>query len=138
MQIDPSGKFVYGSNRGHDSIAVFAVDPKSGKLTLVEHQSTRGKTPRHFAIDPTGKWLLAENQDSDTIAVLRIDPKTGGLSTTGQLVSVPAPVRQRHPRPGQRGQPPAGDRAGHLLRRAGLGVPLAAGQPRPRRHSQLR
>src|SRR5262249_52230124 len=65
IQVHQSGKFVYGSNRGYDSVAVFSVDAKSGKLTFVEHQSTRGKTPRHFAIDPTGKWLLAENQDSD-------------------------------------------------------------------------
>jgi 6-phosphogluconolactonase len=67
VQVHPSGKFVYGSNRGQNSIAVFAVDEKTGKLTLVEYQSTQGKTPRHFAIDPSGKWLLAENQDSDSI-----------------------------------------------------------------------
>ena len=79
VQVHPSGKFVYGSNRGHDSIAVFAVDRHSGKLAWVECQSTQGKTPRHFAIDPTGQWLLAENQDSDNIVVFRIDSKTGRL-----------------------------------------------------------
>jgi len=92
IQVHPSGKFVYGSNRGHNSIAVFAVDEKSGKLTHVEHQSTQGKTPRHFAIDPTGKWLLAENQDSDNIVIFRIDQETGKLSPTGEKVEVGAPV----------------------------------------------
>jgi 6-phosphogluconolactonase len=73
IEVHPSGKFIFGSNRGHDSLAVFAADPKSGKLTLVEHQPTQGKTPRHFAIDPTGRWLLAENQGSDTVVVFEID-----------------------------------------------------------------
>jgi 6-phosphogluconolactonase len=92
VEVHPSGKFLYGSNRGHDSIAVFAIDPKTHKLTLVEHQSTRGKTPRHFAIDPTGKWLLAENQDSDSIVVFKIDSATGRLSPTGQSIEVGSPV----------------------------------------------
>jgi 6-phosphogluconolactonase len=92
VEIHPTGKFVYCSNRGHDSIAVFAVDAKSGKLTFVEHQSTQGKTPRHFAIDPTGKWLLAENQDSDSIVIFRIDQETGKLSPTGEKIEVGAPV----------------------------------------------
>ena len=80
VQVHPPGKFVYGSNRGHDSIAVFGFDPASGKLTCLERQSTQGKTPRHFALDPTGQWLLAENQDSDSIVVFRVDSKTGRLS----------------------------------------------------------
>ena len=92
VQVHPSGKFVYGSNRGHDSIAVFGFDAASGKLTFLECQSTQGKTPRHFALDPTGQWLLAENQDSDSIVVFRVDSKTGRLSPTGQTVSVGAPV----------------------------------------------
>jgi 6-phosphogluconolactonase len=92
VQVHPSGKFVYGSNRGHDSIAVFALDPASGRLTFLESQSTEGKTPRHFALDPTGQWLLAENQDSDSIVVFRVDSKTGRLSPSGQTVSVGAPV----------------------------------------------
>lgn len=92
VQVHPSGKFVYGSNRGHNSIAVFALDPASGRLTFLECQSTQGKTPRHFALDPTGQWLLAENQDSDSIVVFRVDSKTGRLSPTGQTVSVGAPV----------------------------------------------
>jgi 6-phosphogluconolactonase len=90
--VHPSGKFVYGSNRGHDSIAVFAVDPKSGKLMFVEHQPTQGKTPRNFAIDPSGSWLLAENQASDCVVVFRIDSQTGRLKATGQTVTVGAPV----------------------------------------------
>ena len=92
VQVHPSGKFVYGSNRGHNSIAIFSVDPRTGDLTSVGHQPTEGKTPRHFAIDPSGKWLLAENQDSDSIATFSIDEKTGMLKSTGQTVEVGAPV----------------------------------------------
>ncbi len=92
VQVHPSGNFVYGSNRGHDSLAVFGFDPASGKLTCREHQSTQGKNPRHFALDPTTQWLLAENQDSDSIVVFRVDPKTGRLSPAGQSVSVGTPV----------------------------------------------
>jgi 6-phosphogluconolactonase len=92
VQVHPNGKFVYASNRGHDSIAVFGFDARNGKLTYVENQATQGKTPRHFAIDPTGQWLLAENQDSDSIVVFRVDAKTGRLSAAGQTLSVGAPV----------------------------------------------
>jgi 6-phosphogluconolactonase len=92
IALHPSGKFLYGSNRGHDSIAVFAVDQQTGKLTFVEHQSTQGRTPRHFAIDPTGHWLLAENQGSDSVIVFALDPESGKLKPTGQTVSIGAPV----------------------------------------------
>jgi 6-phosphogluconolactonase len=92
VQALPSGKFLYGSNRGHDSIAVFAIDAGRGTLTPVEHVSTQGKTPRNFAIDPTGAYLLAENQDSDSIVVFHIDSKTGRLTPTGQTLEVPSPV----------------------------------------------
>ncbi len=92
VQVHPSGKFVYGSNRGDDSIAVFSIAPESGRLTLVEYQSTQGKTPRHFALDPTGQWLLAENQDSDSIVIFRVDTTTGRLSATVQTVSLGAPA----------------------------------------------
>ena len=92
VQVHPSGKFVYGSNRGHNSIAVFAADQKTGELSPVEHQSTQGKTPRHFAIDPSGKWLLAENQDSDSIVSFRIDSKSGRLNATGDKLEIGAPV----------------------------------------------
>ncbi len=88
----PGGKFLYASNRGHDSIAVFAVNQQTGRLTFVEHQSTQGRTPRHFAIDPTGRWLLAENQDSDSVVVFAIDSETGKLKPTGQTESIGSPV----------------------------------------------
>lgn len=92
VQVHPSGKFVYGSNRGHDSIVVFAVDKKTGQLKLLQHQSTLGKTPRHFTLDPTGKWLIAENQDTDNIAVFSVEPNTGALTPTGQVLKAPSPV----------------------------------------------
>lgn len=92
IEVHPSGKFVYASNRGHDSIAVFAADRKTGLLSPVEHEPTQGKTPRHFALDPSGRWLLAENQGSDSVVVFRVDAKTGTLEPTGQTVEVPSPV----------------------------------------------
>jgi len=92
VQVHLSGRFLYGSNRGHDSIAAFAVDAQTGKLRLVGHASTQGKTPRNFGIDPTGTYLLAANQASDNIVVLRIDAKTGALGATGHSASVPSPV----------------------------------------------
>jgi len=92
VQVHPSGKFLYGSNRGNDSIAIFAIDAVTGRLTPVGHQPTQGKTPRNFAIDPAGRFLLAENQNSGTIVVFKIDPATGKLSPTGHSVEVPSPV----------------------------------------------
>jgi 6-phosphogluconolactonase len=89
--VHPSGKFLYGSNRGHDSIAIFAIDA-SGKLTVVGHQPTQGKTPRNFAVDPTGRFLLAANQDSNTIVLFRIDRQRGRLEPTGDVVEAPMPV----------------------------------------------
>lgn len=91
VQVHPSGKFLYGSNRGHDSIAVFAI-AKDGKLTLVEHMPTQGKTPRNFGIDPGGAFLLAANQDSDTVVAFRIDQTTGRLTPTGQKLEAGSPV----------------------------------------------
>lgn len=90
IQLHPSGDFLYASNRGHDSIAVFSV--RDGNLTPVGHSSTQGKTPRHFALDPSGKWLLAENQDSDNVVVFRVDKRSGQLSATGQTIEVGKPV----------------------------------------------
>jgi 6-phosphogluconolactonase len=90
--VHPSGKFLYTSNRGHDSIAVFAVDEKKGTLKSLGQVLTGGKTPRHFAIDPTGAYLLAENQESNNIVVFHIDPATGSLTPTGQTIEVPSPV----------------------------------------------
>jgi 6-phosphogluconolactonase len=92
IQMHPSGKFLYGSNRGADSIAAFAIDQKSGKLESIGYQGTEGKTPRHFTFDPSGKWLLAENQDSDSVVVLRVDEKTGKLHPTGEKIEVGKPV----------------------------------------------
>ena len=88
----PDGKLLFGSNRGHDSIAIFTVDATTGALLAAGHQPTGGKNPRHFAIDPTGAYLLAANQDSDTIAVFRIDRATGRLHPVGSPARVPKPV----------------------------------------------
>ncbi len=92
VQVHPNGKFAYGSNRGHDSIAVFAVDAGSGKLRPVEHASTKGKTPRNFSIDPTGKYLFAANQDTNNVVIFRLDPASGRLTPTGQTLDVGKPV----------------------------------------------
>jgi 6-phosphogluconolactonase len=92
IRAHPNGKFLYASNRGHDSITVFAIDPARGTLTLVEHASTLGKTPRNFEIDPTGTLLFAENQESNNIVIFRIDEKTGKLTPTGKVLEVGQPV----------------------------------------------
>ncbi|QDU59184.1 6-phosphogluconolactonase [Planctomycetes bacterium Pan216] len=92
VQVHPSGKFLYGSNRGHDSIAVFAINEQNGKLTALEHVSTQGETPRNFGIDPTGKFLLVANQNTDNVVVFEIDPETGRLTSTGIEVKIPSPV----------------------------------------------
>ena len=92
IAVHPGGKYVYVSNRGHDSIAVFKADPQTGKLTPAGHQSTQGKTPRNFAIAPGGQFLLAANQGSDNVVVFRIDQGTGALTPAGTSVSVPTPV----------------------------------------------
>jgi len=92
IRILPSGKFLYASNRGHDSITVFAIDPAKGTLTLVEHAPTQGKTPRSFEIDPTGTLLFAENQGSNNIVVFRINENTGKLTPTGKVLEVGQPV----------------------------------------------
>jgi 6-phosphogluconolactonase len=92
IAVHPSGKFLYTSNRGHDSIAVFSIDEKKGTLKSLGQVLTGGKTPRHFAIDPTGAYLLAENQESNNIVIFHIDQSTGSLTPTGQTVEVPSPV----------------------------------------------
>jgi 6-phosphogluconolactonase len=91
-EVHPSGKFVYVSNRGHDSIAAYSIDQRTARVTLIQHQSTQGKTPRNFAIDPKGEFLLAENQGSDSIVVFRIDTRTGRLQPTGEKAEVGSPV----------------------------------------------
>jgi 6-phosphogluconolactonase len=88
----PSGKFLYGSNRHHDSIAAFSIDESTGKVTLVGIQGDKIKEPRNFTIDPTGKFLLVANQNADTVIVFRIDEASGKLEPTGISVAVPTPV----------------------------------------------
>lgn len=92
IEVAPNGKFLYGSNRGHNTIAVYAIDAKTGQLTLQQHISTGGKDPRAFALTPDGKWLIAANQNSASLVVFKVDGKTGKLSETGNTASVPFPV----------------------------------------------
>lgn len=90
--VHPNGRFLYASNRGHDSIAIFAIDPRKGTLTTVEQVSTQGKIPRGFAIDPTGAYLLAANQDTNNAVLFGIDQDTGRLTPTGDDLKIPSPV----------------------------------------------
>jgi 6-phosphogluconolactonase len=92
IHISPDGKFIYGSNRGHDSIVVFGYDQSSGKLTYVENVSTGGKWPRNFTLDPSGKLLLVANQNTNNIVSFKVDSTTGKLSPTGKVTEVPSPV----------------------------------------------
>jgi 6-phosphogluconolactonase len=92
VRVHPGGKFVYVSNRGHNSIAMFAVDGQTGQLTPIGHESTRGKVPRNFNLDPSGRWLLAANQDSGNVVVFKVDEQTGRLAATGGEVKVGSPV----------------------------------------------
>ena len=92
MQIHPSGKFLYGSNRGHNSIVIYGVDPANGRLTLIGHESTRGKIPRNFEVHPGGEFLAAANQDSDNVVMFRIDQQTGKLTPTGNVVEAGTPI----------------------------------------------
>jgi 6-phosphogluconolactonase len=92
VQVAPSGKFLYGSNRGHDSIAIYAIDQRDGRLTLIGHESTQGRTPRNFVVDPAGEFVIAANQDTDNLVSFRLDPASGKLSPTGYEVEAPTPV----------------------------------------------
>lgn len=92
LHVHSSGRFLYGSNRGHESIVIFAIAQDTGTLTLVGHEPTQGEFPRGFAIDPSGTLLLAANENSDTVVTFRIDPQTGILTPTGQVTEMPAPV----------------------------------------------
>ena len=91
IKVHPSGKFLFASNRGYDTIALFSIDSKTGALTLVDQFPTQGKTPRHFEIDPTGKFLFVANQNTNNIVVFRID-SNGRLTATKQTLQVPSPV----------------------------------------------
>jgi 6-phosphogluconolactonase len=92
VHVSPDGRFVYASNRGDNSLAVFAVDAGSGRLSLVQHVSTQGKTPRNFSLDPSGRVLLVANQNSDNVFTYRVDKQSGKLTPTGQSVQVPSPM----------------------------------------------
>lgn len=92
IHVHPSGRFVYGSNRGHDTITMFAADPSTGRLELLGHRPTEGRTPRNFVLSPDGRLLLVANQDSDTVVVMPIDQATGELGATIAVNEVPTPV----------------------------------------------
>ena len=91
IQIDHDGKFLYVSNRGHDSVAVYSVDPANGTLTMVENVQSLGRTPRNLIIDPTNDYLFAANQGGDNVVVFRIDHKTGHLTPAGTPVQISQP-----------------------------------------------
>lgn len=90
--VHPSGRFLYVSNRGHDSIASYAIDQNTGQLSLLAITHTLGQEPRNFTIDPSGRWLIAANQNSDTLVVFALDPESGALTPTDQAVAVGRPV----------------------------------------------
>jgi 6-phosphogluconolactonase len=92
IMLAKNGKTLYASNRGHDSIAVFSVEGKTGTLKLTANVPTGGRTPRYFTLDPSGHFLLAANQDSNNITVLKVDPDNGALTLTGEEVNTGAPV----------------------------------------------
>lgn len=92
IRLSPDGRFVYGSNRGHDSLAVFARDAASGQLRLVEIVPSGGKHPRNFNLTPDGRWLLSANRDTDNVVVFRVDPATGRLTPSGHEIKVPQAV----------------------------------------------
>ena len=88
----PSGKFLYGSNRGHDSIAIYTIDGQTGRLTPGGHQSSGGKGPRNFNTDPSGAWMIVGNQSTNNVVVLRVDTERGTLTPTGQELEAPSPI----------------------------------------------
>lgn len=92
IEVHPNGNFVYGSNRGHNSIVVFKRDPTTGKLTFIQHAPCGGQIPRHFAIDPSGNWLLCGHQNSNTLSVLSLNPKTGLLGEPQSTVEISSPI----------------------------------------------
>jgi 6-phosphogluconolactonase len=90
--VAPSGKLLYASNRGHDSLVIYAINQANGQLTLIGHQSTLGKSPRHFTFDSKGKFLVVANQDSDSLAVFELDQSSGSLTSLGDPIPSPTPV----------------------------------------------
>lgn len=92
VRVHPSGRFLYGSNRGHDSLAIFRIDPETGQVSPLGHQSTFGKWPRNFTFDPSGEWVIAGNQDSDTVRFFRLNTGTGALTPAGRELRCPVPI----------------------------------------------
>lgn len=92
IRVHPSGKFVYASNRGHDSITAFSVDKRTGHLAFIEREAIRGSWPRNFNLDPSGNWMIVAGRYSNTLSVFRVDPETGGLLFHGKVANVPAPI----------------------------------------------
>lgn len=93
IALDRKGRFLYTSNRGHNSIAIFSVDPASYTLKLIDNVSTEGRTPRAFALDPSGAYMIAGNEASDSLVVFRVDPQSGRLTRTGEILAdAPAPA----------------------------------------------
>ena len=92
IHVSPDGRFVYGSNRGHESIAIFEVDQNDGTLTPVDYVDIDGSIPRSFALTPDGNFLLVACQDTHTVNTFKIDKKTGSLTNTGYKIHVPSPV----------------------------------------------
>lgn len=92
VQITPDGKFLYGSNRGHNSLVIYALDAKTGLMTVVGHESTRGSIPRNFEVGPTGRFLIAANQDTNNLVPFRLDPETGKLEAVGQSIEAGTPI----------------------------------------------
>ncbi len=92
VQITPNGKFLYGSNRGHNSIVGYVIDEATGRLTLIGHVSSGGRIPRNFEVDPTGRYLIAANQDTDNLVMYDIDQATGVLTASGQTADAGTPI----------------------------------------------
>jgi len=92
VQITPDGRFLYGSNRGHDSLAIFSIDASTGRMSPIGHESTRGRIPRNFEVGPTGTFVIAANQDTDNLVPFRLDPRTGKLTPAGEAVEAPTPI----------------------------------------------
>jgi 6-phosphogluconolactonase len=92
IAVGPAGRFLYSSNRGLNSIAIFEIDGENGELTLLDNVATLGKTPRSFAIDPTGQYVFAANEESDDIVIFRLDPQTGRLRPSGGVLTAKAPT----------------------------------------------
>lgn len=91
--VHPSGRFVYSSNRGHDSVTAYHATPETGRLDVVEVEPVRGSLPRNINLDPSGRWLLAAGADSNTVAVFRVDESTGELQFLPKgVIHVPGPI----------------------------------------------